>query len=80
MIPPLFLLKHLDIVLDFFRRAIVFEQCIFVIGLRTLVTNMIDPYGADLENLSVIHYVDGTLEICSPIMKLKQSLGEIQVA
>ena len=33
---------------------------------------MIDPYGDDLEDLSVINYVEGTLEICSTIMNMKQ--------
>ena len=31
-----------------------------------------DPYGDDLEDLSVINYVEGTLEICSTIMNSKQ--------
>ncbi len=47
-----------------------------MIGLRTLGTNMIDPYGEDLEDLSVINYVEGTLEICSTILNSKQSLNE----
>ena len=32
---------------------------------------MIDPYGDDLEDLSVILYVEATLEICDTIMKSK---------
>lgn len=44
----------------------------FVVGLRSLATNMIDPYGDDLEDLSVINYVEGTLEICSTIMNARQ--------
>lgn len=51
---------------------IVFLQCIFVIGLRALGVHMIDPYGDDLEDLSVINYVEGTLEICSLIMNSSQ--------
>ena len=43
-------------------------QCLFVVGLRSLGTKMIDPYGADLEDLSVITYIDRTLEICDSIM------------
>lgn len=48
-----------------------FLQCIFVVGLRSLGTKMIDPYGDDLEDLSVILYVEATLEICDTIMKSK---------
>ena len=76
MVPPLYLLKHSDIGLDCLNGVIVLLQCIFVIGLRTLGTNMIDPYGEDLEDLSVINYVEGTLEICSTILNSKQSLNE----
>mmetsp|Transcript_36103 Transcript_36103/g.53031 ORF Transcript_36103/g.53031 Transcript_36103/m.53031 type:complete len:393 (-) Transcript_36103:165-1343(-) len=58
--------------LDVLQGIIVFLQCIFVAGLRSLGTKMIDPYGDDLEDLSVINYVEGTLEICATIMKSKQ--------
>ena len=58
--------------LDVLQGLIVFLQCVFVVGLRSLATNMIDPYGDDLEDLSVINYVEGTLEICSTIMNAKQ--------
>ena len=58
--------------LDILNGIIVFLQCIFVVGLRSLGTKMIDPYGDDLEDLSVINYVEGTLEICSTIMNSKQ--------
>ena len=61
-----------DIGLDLLNGVIVFLQCIFVVGLRSLGTKMIDPYGDDLEDLSVINYVEGTLEICSTIMNSKQ--------
>ena len=64
--------KHTDIGLDVLNGVIVFLQCIFVVGLRSLGTKMIDPYGDDLEDLSVINYVEGTLEICSTIMNMKQ--------
>ena len=33
---------------------------------------MIDPYGEDLEDLSVILYVEDTLAICNTIMKSQQ--------
>ncbi|KAL7540616.1 hypothetical protein ACHAXR_010254 [Thalassiosira sp. AJA248-18] len=58
--------------LDVLNGVIVFLQCIFVVGLRSLGTKMIDPYGDDLEDLSVILYVEATLEICSTIMNSKQ--------
>ena len=80
MIPPLFLLKHSDIALDCLSGVIVLVQCIFVIGLRTLGTNMIDPYGEDLEDLSVITYVEDTLKFCYTIMNSKHFLNEKPVA
>eukprot|EP00985_Skeletonema_marinoi_P012656 scaffold6152_cov129-Skeletonema_marinoi.AAC.2 len=61
-----------SIQLDILQGVIVFLQCIFVAGLRSLGTKMIDPYGDDLEDLSVINYVEGTLEICRTIMASKQ--------
>jgi predicted membrane chloride channel (bestrophin family) len=59
--------------LDLLNGVIVFLQCIFVIGLRALGTKMIDPYGDDLEDLSVILYVESTLEICGAILNSKQA-------
>ena len=56
---------------------IVFLQCIFVVGLRSLGTKMIDPYGDDVEDLSVINYVEGTFSICKTIMNSQQP-GKIQ--
>jgi predicted membrane chloride channel (bestrophin family) len=44
-------------VLDVVMGMIVALQAIFVVGLRVLGQKMIDPYGDDLEDLSVIHYV-----------------------
>ena len=44
--------------------VIVLLQCIFVIGLRLLGQKMVDPYGDDLEDLSVQTYVESTLHIC----------------
>ena len=37
---------------------IVFLQAVFVIGLRLLGQVMVDPYGDDVEDLSVLHYVE----------------------
>ena len=39
---------------------IVFLQAIFVIGLRLLGQVMVDPYGDDYEDLSVLHYIRST--------------------
>ena len=58
--------------LDILQGIIVFLQCVFVVGLRSLATNMVDPYGDDLEDLSVINYVEGTMEICNTILNAKQ--------
>mmetsp|Transcript_24142 Transcript_24142/g.28434 ORF Transcript_24142/g.28434 Transcript_24142/m.28434 type:complete len:449 (+) Transcript_24142:186-1532(+) len=58
--------------MDVLNGLIVLLQCIFVLGLRSLGTKMIDPYGSDLEDLSVIHYVDATLDTCNIIMTSKQ--------
>ena len=54
--------------LDLLNGLIVFLQCIFVVGLRSLATKMIDPFGDDHEDLSVILYVEATLEICDTIL------------
>ena len=59
--------------LDLVNGVIVFLQCIFVIGLRSLATKMIDPYGDDYEDLSVMMYVEATLEICDTIMNSKRA-------
>ena len=58
--------------LDIMNFMIVFLQCIFVVGLRALGVHMIDPYGDDLEDLSVITYIEGTLEVCGIILKSRQ--------
>ena len=72
LLPSCLFLTITDVGLDVLNGVIVFLQCIFVVGLRSLGTKMIDPYGDDLEDLSVINYVEGTLEICSTIMNMKQ--------
>lgn len=52
--------------------VVVLLQGIFVVGLRCLGSHMIDPYGDDLEDLSVISYIEATLDICSSILTSKQ--------
>ena len=42
--------------------VIVLLQSIFVVGLRLLGQKMIDPYGDDLEDLSVMTYISSTIE------------------
>jgi hypothetical protein len=42
---------------DLLSGVIVLVQCIFVVGLRLLGQRLLDPYGSDLEDLSVLHYV-----------------------
>jgi len=42
---------------DVLSGLIVMVQAIFVIGLRLLGQKMSDPFGDDLEDLSVLHYV-----------------------
>ncbi|KAL7533425.1 hypothetical protein ACHAXR_005229 [Thalassiosira sp. AJA248-18] len=64
--------------LDVLNGMIVFLQCIFVVGLRSLGTKMIDPYGDDFEDLSVILYVESTLETCETIMDSKRATMEMQ--
>ncbi len=62
--------------LDILNDLIVLLQCIFVIGLRVLGMKMVDPYGDDHEDLSVILYVEGTLETCDTIMNTQFGLLE----
>lgn len=42
---------------DLLAGLIVLVQCVFVIGLRMLARKMVDPFGSDLEDLSVLRYV-----------------------
>mmetsp|Transcript_30676 Transcript_30676/g.50145 ORF Transcript_30676/g.50145 Transcript_30676/m.50145 type:complete len:394 (+) Transcript_30676:229-1410(+) len=65
--------------LDVLNGLIVFLQCIFIVGLWSLGTKMIDPYGDDLEDLSVILYVESRLEICITIMNSKRALTNMQM-
>jgi predicted membrane chloride channel (bestrophin family) len=49
--------EELHYTADFLSGLIVLLQSTFVIGLRMLGRKMVDPYGEDLEDLSVLHYV-----------------------
>lgn len=42
---------------DLLSGLVVLVQSIFVVGLRLLGQRLLDPYGSDLEDLSVLHYV-----------------------
>ena len=64
--------------IDLASGVIVFLQCIFVVGLRSLGTKMIDPFGDDYEDLSVILYVEATLEICDTIMSSRMPEYEVK--
>mmetsp|Transcript_14557 Transcript_14557/g.22215 ORF Transcript_14557/g.22215 Transcript_14557/m.22215 type:complete len:379 (-) Transcript_14557:223-1359(-) len=48
--------------------TIVILQSTFVIGLRLLGQKMVDPFGDDLEDLSVLSYVVGTIKDCRLIL------------
>ena len=45
---------------DVVAGLIVMLQAIFVVGLRVLAENMSDPFGSDVDNLSVLHYINFT--------------------
>eukprot|EP00547_Thalassionema_nitzschioides_P002190 CAMPEP_0194213620 /NCGR_PEP_ID=MMETSP0156-20130528/14343_1 /TAXON_ID=33649 /ORGANISM="Thalassionema nitzschioides, Strain L26-B" /LENGTH=429 /DNA_ID=CAMNT_0038941693 /DNA_START=29 /DNA_END=1318 /DNA_ORIENTATION=- len=52
---------------------IVMLQAIFVVGLRILGQRMVDPFGDDLEDLSVVTYVLTTIENCRIITNTQQA-------
>jgi predicted membrane chloride channel (bestrophin family) len=65
--------------LELLNGLIVLLQAIFVVGLRVLGQVMVDPFGADLEDLSVITYVSTTIENSHIIMSSQQD-EEVDVA
>jgi predicted membrane chloride channel (bestrophin family) len=54
---------------DLIAGLIVVLQSVFVIGLRTLGQKMSDPYGDDLIDLSVIHYVTFTWTMSNRVLE-----------
>jgi len=56
---------------------IVILQSTFVIGLRLLGQKMVDPYGDDLEDLSVLSYVKCAIEECQMILSAKNNVTDI---
>jgi hypothetical protein len=63
--------------LDVVNLLLVVLQSIFVIGLRVLGQKMVDPYGADKEDLSVLHYVRGAWRTSNRILSAELP-GEVQ--
>lgn len=57
---------------DILAGLIVLLQAIFVVGLRVLAENMSDPFGSDVGNLSVLHYITFTWETSVQILLAKK--------
>jgi predicted membrane chloride channel (bestrophin family) len=60
--------EDIHIAADILNGMIVVLQSIFVIGLRLLGQKMVDPYGDDLEDLSVLHYIRETWQKSNRIL------------
>jgi len=60
--------------IDAINGTVVVLQAIFVVGLRLLAQKMIDPYGTDLEDLSVISYIYVGLDNSNIIMSVKSPI------
>mmetsp|Transcript_12621 Transcript_12621/g.14433 ORF Transcript_12621/g.14433 Transcript_12621/m.14433 type:complete len:386 (-) Transcript_12621:173-1330(-) len=60
--------------IDVINGTVVVLQAIFVVGLRLLAQKMIDPYGTDLEDLSVISYIYVGLDNSNIIMSVKSPI------
>jgi hypothetical protein len=57
---------------DIVAGLIVLLQAIFVVGLRVLAENMSDPFGSDVDNLSVLHYINFTWTSSMQILLAKK--------
>lgn len=57
---------------DIVAGLIVLLQGIFVVGLRVLAENMSDPFGDDVGNLSVLHYINSTWRLSAQILLAKK--------
>mmetsp|Transcript_37448 Transcript_37448/g.45740 ORF Transcript_37448/g.45740 Transcript_37448/m.45740 type:complete len:416 (-) Transcript_37448:224-1471(-) len=53
---------------DLYTAFVVLLQAIFVIGLRVLGQKFADPFGSDLEDLSVMHYCNNTWKLSKRIL------------
>lgn len=60
--------KDVDWSVNLIGGLTVWLQTIFVIGLRTLGLVLQDPFGSDVEDLSVIHYVNFTWKVSNRIL------------
>ena len=58
-----------DLSIELVNGTIVLLGSIFVVGLRLLGQIMVDPFGDDLEDLSVLTYVASTIEASSNILR-----------
>lgn len=61
---------------DLLSGMIVLVQAIFVIGLRLLGQKMSDPFGDDLEDLSVMHYVTDAWKKSNQMLNIKRPSAE----
>lgn len=61
---------------DLLSGMIVLVQAIFVIGLRLLGQKMSDPFGDDLEDLSVMHYVTDAWMKSNQMLNIKRPCEE----
>lgn len=66
----------IHIAADILNGLIVILQSVFVIGLRLLGQKMVDPYGDDMEDLSVLHYIKETWQKSNRILAA-QHPGEV---
>jgi len=57
---------------DILAGLIVLLQAIFVVGLRVLAENMSDPFGNDVDNLSVLHYINFTWQTSVQMLLAKR--------
>ena len=48
--------------------VIVFLNCLFILGLVGVAAKLVDPFGTDVEDLSVMHYVRQTFEASRKIL------------
>jgi hypothetical protein len=59
---------------DLMGGLIVFLQNVFVIGLCLLGQMMSDPYGNDVQDLSIMHYINFTWHMSNRILLTKKPL------
>lgn len=65
--------------MELLNGVIVFLQSIFVVGLRLLGQMMVDPFGDDFEDLSVITYVSTTIENSRIILETTEEAAADEV-